>query len=158
MENTIIICAILLGVCQIVCCLGLTLLIRLVINAKQAEIEARAEAALREWVVASEGQASKAAMLVSQVGTVVGDAAAKAIMRSLKQDVSSTAQVANGISEPLMAQTNPILALLTGGKRGRGSAVVRLAELLGPMLLGAKGGQGEGNGKDNEPRQGSFTL
>ena len=158
MNTTVIICALLLAVCQIITMLGACLLFRRFFNAKQAEIEARAEAALREWVEAPEGQASKAALLVASMGKVVGDEAARAIMARFKQDASSTAQVANGISEPLLAQQNPIMALLTGGRRGKGSAVMRLAELLGPMLLGGKGqGQAASNGQD-EPRQGSFTL
>lgn len=139
--------AILLGVCQIITMLGCVLLLRRLINAKQAEIEERAERALRDWVESPEaGKPSKLAVMLDAAGAVVGSAAARSLMASLKQDASAQAHVANGISDTLQAQQNPVLGLLTGGKRGKGAAVLRLAEMLGPMLAGS----GKGNGATTE--------
>lgn len=132
--------AILLGVCQIITMLGCVLLLRKLINAKQAEMEARAEKALRDWIDAPEaGKPSKLALMLDAAGAVVGSATARSLMASLKQDASAQAHVANGIADTLQSQQNPVLGLLTGGKRGKGAAVLRLAEMLGPMFAGGKG-------------------
>ncbi len=138
-----VIAAILLGVCQILCTFCWCLFIRHVINAKQAEIEARAERALREWVESpGEGQPSKLANLVDVMGATIGSAAARSLTASVKQQSSSVAQVANGAADMLQAQTNPLAALISGGKRGKGAAVMRLAQLLGPMFMGGNGNHG----------------
>ena len=136
--------AILLGICQIITVLGACLFMRRLLNAKQAEIEAKAEAALRAWIELqgeNKDQPSKLALMLDGMGAVIGSAAARSLMNSVKQNASSTAQVANGISEPMLAQQNPLLAMLTTGKRGKGAAVMRLAEMLGGML-----GKPAGNG------------
>lgn len=144
-----IVAAILLGVCQIITMLGGVLLLRRLINAKQAELEEKAERALRDWVESPEaGKPSKLAVTLDAAGAVIGSAAARSLMASLKQDASAQAHVANGMVETLQAQQNPVLGLLAGGKRGKGAAVMRLAELLGPMLAGA----GKGNGATSEGR------
>lgn len=131
--------ALLLCVCQIVTTFGAVLLIRRILNAKQAELEARAETALRVWVALqgeNHDQPSKLALMLDGMGTVVGSAAARSLLSSLKQTTSAQAHVANGVSDQLLAQSNPLLAMLTAGKRGKGAAVMRLAEMLGPMLSG----------------------
>jgi hypothetical protein len=134
-----ILAAVLLGLCQILTMFGLCLFLRHFFNAKQAEMEAKAERALRDWVEAPEaGKPSKLALALEAAGAVVGSAAARSIMGNLKQDASSMAKVANGVSDELSGRANPIMGLLTGGKRGKGAAVMRLAEMLGPMF-GAKG-------------------
>lgn len=132
-----ILAVILLGLCQIITTFGACLLLRRFINAKQAEIERKAEEALRAWVELqgeNHDQPSKLALMLDGMGAVIGSAAARSLMNSIKQPASAVANVANGISEPLMAQQNPLLALLTTGKRGKGAAVLRLAELLGGMM------------------------
>jgi len=138
--------AVLLSICQIVSIFGACLVLRHVINAKQAEIEAKVERALREWVESPEpGKPSKLALVLDSAGAVVGSAAARSLMASMKQDVSSVAHVANGASDLITAQQNPLVGMLTGGKRGKGAALMRLAELIGPML----GGKGSGNGTND---------
>jgi hypothetical protein len=140
-----IVAAILLGICQVVTMFGVCLLFRHFINAKQAEIERRADAALRAWVESpQEGEPSKLAVLVDAMGAVIGSAAARSLMASLKQQDSAVAQVANGVSDRLQGQTHPLQALLVGGKRGKGAALLRLAELLEPMLAGKSNGDGAG--------------
>jgi hypothetical protein len=132
-----IIAAILLGICQIVTVFGACWMLRRFFNAKQAEIEAKAEAALRSWIELqgeNHDQPSKLALVLDSAGAVVGSAAARSLMASLKQSTSAPAQVANGIAEPMLAQQNPLLAMLTTGKRGKGAAVLRLAEMLGGVL------------------------
>ena len=132
-----IIAAILLCICQLVTSIGLALLFRQFFNAKQAEIEQKAEAAFRSWIELqgeNNDQPSKMALILDSAGAVVGSAAARSLMASLKQTSSSTAQVANGIAEPMLAQQNPLFALLTTGKRGKGAAVLRLAEMLGGVF------------------------
>lgn len=128
---------ILLCVCQILTTYGLTLILRRIINAKQAEIEAKAEAALRAWIDLqgeNHDQPSKLALMLDSMGAVVGSAAARSLMNSMKQSTSAVANVANGIADPLLAQQNPLLAMLTTGKRGKGAAVLRLAEMLGGVF------------------------
>jgi hypothetical protein len=152
----VIVAAILLGICQIITMLGATLLLRHFLNAKQAEIEARLEETVREWTAAQpDDQPSKLAVMLDATGSVIGSAAARSLMASLKQVQSSNAQVANGLSDQLQAEANPILGLLTSGKRGKGAAMMRLASLLGPLLTGkggTTGNHGSGSG------QGQFKL
>jgi hypothetical protein len=81
--------------------------------------------------------------MLDGMGTVVGSAAAKSLMASLKQTAGATANVANSVSDQLQAQGNPLLAMLTAGKRGKGAAVLRLAEMLGPMFAGKNGHSAE---------------
>ena len=148
--------ALLLAFCQIVTVFGACLLLRRWINAKQAEIEAKAERALREWIESpKEGEPSKLAVMLDAAGAVVGSAAARSLMASFKQQSSSAAQVANGASDMLQAQQNPLVGLLAGGKRGKGAALLRLAELLGPML-GGKSGNHSGDSGGSSPT--SFSL
>jgi hypothetical protein len=131
-----IIAVILLGVCQIVAMFGVCLLIRMWAERKQEEIERKLNVVIHSWVDSQgEGQPSKLAVVMEAVGALVGAAAAKSIMASVKQQSSSVAQVANGLSDGIEAQQNPLLAML-GGKRGKGSAVSRLLTLIGPMLGG----------------------
>jgi hypothetical protein len=92
----------------------------------------------REWFSAPEGEPHKAAKVLDAAGSVVGAAAARSIMASLGADASHAARAANGAADILQAQQNPLMALLSGGKRGKGAAVMRLAEMLGPMLGGNK--------------------
>ncbi len=134
--------AVLLCVCQIVTTIGACLIIRRIINAKQAEIERRAENALQSWIALqgeNKDQPSKLAMMLDGMGAVIGSAAARSLMASLKQSTSAPAQVANSASDQLLAQANPLLAILTAGKRGKGAAVLRLAEMLGPMFANKNG-------------------
>jgi hypothetical protein len=132
-------------VCQVVCFGGFLLLLRRIINAKQAEYAAKADAAFRKWFVAEEeGKPSKAALILDAAGAVVGSAAARSIMASLNTDKGHAARAANGIADEMIAQQNPLLGILTGSKRGKGAAVQRLAEMIGPMLSNmGKGGNGD---------------
>jgi len=146
-----LICLILLVFCQLCATLSAFWLLPRYLNRKQAEIEAKAEEVVRSWAESPKpGEPSKIALLLDSMGTVVGSAAARSLMLHLNQTVSSTAMVANGESAPLQAQQNPLLGLLMGGKRGKGAAVMRLAELLGPMLM-----KGNGTGAPG-PSQTSF--
>lgn len=99
-----------------------------------------------EWFTAPEaGKPHKAALVLDAAGAVVGSAAARSIMASLSADASHTARAANGVSEQIEAHNNPLLGLLSGGKRGKGAAVARLAALLMPALSGG-GREAGGNG------------
>ena len=97
-----------------------------------------------EWLEHAEGQPHKLSQVVEAMGVVVGSAAARSIMASLNADASHAARAANIASDGIEAARNPLLGLLSGGKRGKGAAVLRLAELLGPML-GSAGVKGEAN-------------
>jgi hypothetical protein len=136
--DSVIVAAILLGICQIAGFYCLSLLIRRAINAKQAEIEARAEAALHKWLdPGPDGKPSQFAEVLDVGGSIIGAAAARSIMASLMAERSHTARAANGLSDEIQGAQNPILGLLTGGKRGKGAALAKLAQVLGPMLAGA---------------------
>jgi hypothetical protein len=107
------------------------------LNAKQAEIEAKAEKALHDWMDPGEGNTpSKFAQVVDATGSVIGSAAARSIMASLNAEASHTARAANTATDLLQAQANPIMGLLAGGKRGKGAAIQRLMDTVGPMLMG----------------------
>jgi len=143
-----IIAAVLLGICQIIGFLGLSWLLRMYFDHKQAEIERRIDATLREWFTPEhEGEPHKAAKALSAMGEVVGAAAARSIMASIAADRSHVARAANGAADELQGVQNPILGLLSGGRRGKGAALAQLAAALGPMLGGGNGGNG-GNGSN----------
>lgn len=146
-----------LGICQILAPFGAFFVLRWYIERKQDELEMRAEAALHQWIdQPAPGQPSKLAETLGMIGAVVGSTAAKSLRQSFTQEATALTHVANGIADPLAAQSNPLLALFSGGKRGKNSAVLRLAELLGPMLSGS-GAPKDGNHSDR-PNQGSFSL
>jgi hypothetical protein len=98
------------------------------------------EEKLREWFTSAPGEPHQAAKVLDAAGAVIGHAAARSIMANLSQQAGAVANVANGVSDQLQAQSNPLVGLLTGGKRGKGAAIMRLAELLGPMLQGGNHG------------------
>jgi len=132
---------IILGVIQCLGFLGFSWLLRRYFDRKQAEIEAKVEAVIRGWVEAPEdGRMSKLGEFLDAVGSIIGRAAAHSIMGALSSQDGKAARLANDLSANAEAKQNPIMALLAGGKRGKGAAVMRLAELLGPMLSRAGGG------------------
>lgn len=132
-----ILAALFVGFCQILTTVCVCLWIRHTVSHKQAEIERRAERAFQEWFTQPEpDKPSKFALLIHEAGTVIGSAAARSIMASLQADNSHVARVANGLSDELQAKQNPLVGLLAGGKRGKGAALMRLAELLGAGLGG----------------------
>lgn len=100
------------------------------------------EAQLHSWLE-PQGQdrdkPSKLAEALATGGEIIGAAAARSIMASLNADKSHVARVANGLSDELQGQQNPILGLLAGGKRGKGAAIARLGQMLLPMLGGGLG-------------------
>jgi len=137
---------------QILVVLFVCLWLRHFVNAKQAELERKAEDCLRAWVEQPDPKKpSKLAELVASMGTVVGQSAAHSIMQSIYADKSHATRLANGASEELEAQSNPLAALFGGGARGKGAGIMRLAQLLGPMLL--KGQPEEGNGHSKSVRE-----
>lgn len=138
--------AVLLGVCQLVTMLGVVLFIRHAFNAKQAELEARAEAKYHEWFDHQEGKPHKFAEAVNAVGAVIGSAAAQSIMASLSAEKSHAARAANGEADAALGNAVPIMGLLTGGKRGRAAAMMQLMSTLGGLGGGAPS-NGD-NGKD----------
>lgn len=117
----------------------------------RASYEARLLAMVHSWIdVGPDGSPSQLAAVVDAMGAVVGRAAAQSIMASISAGESHVSRVAGGLADELQGRQNPILGLLAGGRRGKGAAVARLAELLGPMLMKA-GGASEvsGNGHDS---------
>jgi ApbE superfamily uncharacterized protein (UPF0280 family) len=93
---------------------------------------------VRSWEQSEEeGKPSKLAVSLDAMGTVVGAAAARSIMASVQAEQSHMAKVANGVSDELQGQANPIIGLLAGGRRGKGAAILKLAQILGPMLAGS---------------------
>lgn len=154
-----VVAAILLGFCQIIGFFCFSMLLRQWFNAKQAEFEARAAALVREWTEQpSPDKPSKLAQVADAAGTVIGAAAARSIMASVSQGQSAVAHVANGAADQLQAQQNPLMGLLQGGKRGKGAAVLRLAQLIGPMLGGLSGGKAETGGNGKPPNRMTMEL
>lgn len=149
---------VLLALTQVLCFAGLAVFLRWLLNAKQREIEQKLDAAMRQWLESpEEGKPSKLAELLYTAGQVVGQSAANSIMRSLDSDKGHIARVANGVADGIEGSQNPILGLLSGGKRGKGAAVKRLGELLMGMFSGGGGlpglTAGPSNGSKSETQQ-----
>jgi len=120
---------------------------------ERAKIQATIDRQLAAWFTAPVGEPHKAAQIVDAMGVVIGSAAARSMMANLGQRASSAAQVANGAADMIQAQSNPLVALLTGGKRGKGAAMMRLAEMLGPMVLGGGNGHPPASVEAPPPRR-----
>jgi hypothetical protein len=142
-----IVAVLLYSACQCLVVFCLCLWLRHFLNAKQAEIERRAEEALRSWVEAPEGQASKLAEAISAMGAVVGSSAARSLRSSLQTDTSHVNTLANNTAGAIEGAANPLLSILAGGPRGKGAAVRQLAAILAPMFLKSQGS----NGGDGQP-------
>lgn len=152
---SVILAAIILGCIQILGFVGLSWSLRLYFDRKQAEIESRIDATVRGWMEPTEdGKMSKFGELLDAAGSVIGRAAAHSIMGALSSQDGKAARLANDLSANVEAKQNPIMALLAGGKRGKGAAVMRLAELLGPMLSRSGGSGSNHTGGDS----GGFKL
>lgn len=122
-----------------------------VIDRKQAEIELKIYTLVNEWISSpSEGKPSKLAEITAAAGTVVGQSAAHSIMQSLSTQQSHVTTLAQNVTGEIESQQNPLLAILQGGKRGKGAAVLKLAQLLAPML--------QNMSKDNHQNQQSTGL
>jgi len=105
------------------------------ISIKQAELENRIQKTIATFVSSPEpGKPSPLGEILDSVGVVVGSAAARNIMKSLGGADGRAGIQAEAISGQLQAEQNPLVGLLSGGKRGKGAALMRLAELLGPMI------------------------
>jgi len=142
--TSVIFAVFLLGLCQIAGAIVAAVLIRRYIARLRAEIESQIAGALSDLVSQpAPDQPSKLALIVDMAGAVIGSAAARSIMASLSADKSHAANVANGVADQIQAQQNPLLAILAGGKRGKNAGVLRLAQMLGPLLSGSGQAQGQ---------------
>jgi len=149
--STAIVAALVYSFCQVLIFGAFALILRAWAAHKQAEIERRIDGVLREWFTPeAEGEPHKAAKAVAAMGEVVGAAAARSIMASLSADRSHVARAANGAVDELQAVQNPVLGLLTGGRRGKGAALRQLAAALGPMLAGGATSGPSGNGSNSD--------
>lgn len=136
-----IVAVILLAVCQLAGGILAGILVSRKLDRIRTETRTELLRILTDWTHQPEaGKPSKAAELVDMIGAVIGSAAARSIMGSLKADDSHAAAAANRIADGIQGHQNPLLGLLTGGKRGKGAAVARLAEMLGGMLGGSGAG------------------
>jgi hypothetical protein len=145
----LVVCVILAGVLQSMCTVcGIAWFVR----HKQREAQDYLISIQREWFQHDEGKPHKAAMVLDAAGSVVGAAAARSIMASLGADSSHAAAAANRISDVVGAQQNPLMGLLSGGKRGKGAALMRLAELIGPMLTSKGNGEIPGGSAPTDRR------
>lgn len=155
--GNIIIAAALLGVCEIIGFVCFAWLLRLYFDKKQREIEEQITSTLRVWTEQPEkDKPSRFAELIATIGTVVGQAAAHSIMASLQADKSHAARAANTIADQVIAEQNPVLGLLTGGKKGKGAAIARLAQILGsqlPLMPGVGGNPGGNHSSKSEVQQ-----
>lgn len=148
-----ILAAVVLGIVQVLCTISVCIFLRHFFQAKQAELEQRAEEMLHLWVDApAPDKPSKLAEVVGAVGEVVGRTAAQSIMASLSAGQSHVARAANSMADEVQGAQNPILGLLTGGKRGKGAAIAKLAQVLGPAIFGGAAGAGAGTGDNGQPR------
>lgn len=137
MDQSILIALVLLVFCQFAAALMLAFLVKRALDRLRSDVESKISAAITDLVEQPEpDQPSKLAQLADLIGACVGSAAARSIMASLNADKSHAARAANGAADVLEAQANPLLALLAGSKRGKGAALMRLAQQLGPMLTG----------------------
>jgi hypothetical protein len=152
MENYTLFAVLLLGLCQIAFFVALAVLIRAWAARKQEEIEQRIDALVQEWVSQpAPNKPSKLALLVEAMGNTVGAAAARSIMATFKAESAHTAAEANRVAGDLEEANNPLMSVLAGGARGKGAAVMKLAQLLLPMIKGA-GNHNADNGGGEPPR------
>lgn len=93
-----------------------------------------------------EGKPSKAALFVEMVGDVMGRSMAHSIMASLGSEKGKVARLANSFVEEGQTAQNPLLRLLSGGRRGKGAGLASLVELLVPMLANKLQSPSSGNG------------
>lgn len=98
--------------------------------------------------------------MVEALGAVIGSAAARSLSASINADASHAARAANAAADVMEAQQNPLVSLISGTKRGKGAAMARLAQMLGPMLQRSNGNNHQEGGPPDGPtgRQRSFTL
>lgn len=151
-----ILAIVLLAICALLSPFASLYLLKRYAESKQAEIEARIEDAIHVWIDKSpDGKSSKLAEAAEALGTVIGQGAARSLMTSFAQAKSSEGVVANTMADGLQVQQNPLLALMTNTRRGKGAAVERLVGLLGSMF---SGGGPKNGGHSDTPRQGSFSL
>ena len=149
----IIIAAIMVSLAQIMSFVAFGWLLRVWADRKQAEIERRIDTAIRSWVEPpEEGKPSQVALVMQEAGTVIGQAAARSIMATFGAEASHEARVANGASEVLEAQANPLMSFLAGGRRGKGAALQRLTQLVMPLLTKA-GNHGTESGREKRPNK-----
>lgn len=114
------------------------------INAKIDEKEQKFSQAIMSVIDSPDiNTPSVLAQAVDQAGQVFARSLMKESAIQVKAENSHVARVANGISDEIEAQQNPLVALLAGNKRGKNSAVIRLAELLTPMLANKGGNNGQ---------------
>jgi hypothetical protein len=138
---------------QIIALVSIAIIIKRSISsfvlAKQAEIEAKIHDTLYDFVAPQgDGKASKLGDLLANAGLIVGQAAANTIMSNLNASNGHAVRAANDIAGAIDGQSSPlagVLGLLKGGRRGKGAAIGRLAEILGPMLGGGSAAGGNGS-------------
>ena len=124
------------------------------IERKQRKIERQLEEIVHKWVdPGPDNSPSELAKVLDAMGAVVGSAAARTIMSSIAAERSHTARAANSMADEIQGAQNPILGLLTGGKRGKGAALQRLAEVLGPMLFRVPNNPGSNGGQESPRKQ-----
>lgn len=143
-----ILAIILVGVCQIMAIFCVGFLLRRYVENKQREYAEKIETAIRDLVEPGpDGKPSKLADMLAMMGAVVGSSAARSLRAALQQQQSAVAQVANGAADELQGMDNPLVGLLTGGRRGKNAAVQRLGAMLmqmfGRSVAGAGNGQNE---------------
>lgn len=142
-----LIVAIMLCLCQFLGFVAFAWLLKVFLDRKQAEIERRVSSHIRYWIEApSEDTPSPLARLWESASVVMGRVMAQSIMASLSAEASHAARAANSAADELQGRANPLLGLLSGGKRGRGAAVARLGEMLMAYMSGAPSGS---NGHDS---------
>jgi hypothetical protein len=143
-----------IGLCQIFALFYVAFSLKRYAEAKQADIERRLIETIADYVNSPDPKTpSKLALIVHQLGLVIGSSAAQSLRASLSQESSALTHVANGAIDQLQGQQNPILALLSGGKRGKGSAIIKLAGMLQGML-GSNNHGGSGQGTTTPRRDG----
>lgn len=142
-----ILTVILLGVCQVIGFAGLAIFLKMLLDRKQRDIEKRIDAIWQDVTAQpAPDQPSKLALFIDAVGQTLGSAAARSLVASFNADKSHVARVANGLTDQIQAEQNPLLALVAGRAKGKGAALAKLVGVLGPMLTGGGApGAGPGN-------------
>lgn len=139
-----IVAAILIGLCEFLGFVGLYILFTRWAERKEAQIRAEIDQQLKLWFVPeAEGQPHRAAQLLGSMGDIIGRSAAHSIMATFSAERSHVARAANAALAEAEAQQNPLLNLLSGGRRGKGAAIAQLAQLLAPMIRSVGSGNGD---------------
>lgn len=129
---------------QLLGAIGVCVYLNWFLRREKNELRERLSAIVSEWTATDGEKPSKVAMLTDVAGETVGRAAARALMQQIGTANSHASRAANAVVAEAEGASNPLMSILAGagGPRGKNAGMLRLAQMLAPML------QNSGNGSN----------